>query len=324
MRLQQENPTCRVTVVRSGGLGDTILLLPTLRVLTRMLPEAQITLVGSSWARRLLPLLPERPRFVPFDSPDLTHLFSPNARKEPAGVFAEADLVIIYTADGHGPLAQNARRLCDGGVLNWPVEPPGRTHAACHFAAALLHEYPGLQDIPEPRLSNRLRAEPKHSPKRPTAAVHPGSGGHHKVWPVCRFVHLIQELDALGVEVFMPQGPADAQLCSELCRRLPNGSLKDPEQLPLVNCAARLSTCDVYIGNDSGVSHLAAALGVPTVAIFGPTDPAVWRPVGQHVKVVDSRNSGDWKWPDVGSVLLSIRKLLDTPHAADKGPSESR
>jgi ADP-heptose:LPS heptosyltransferase len=52
--------------------------------------------------------------------------------------------------------------------------------------------------------------------------------------------------------------------------------------------AAVLSKCGAYVGNDSGVTHLAAATGIPTLAIFGPTDPAVWAPLGRNVKVVSS------------------------------------
>jgi ADP-heptose:LPS heptosyltransferase len=72
--------------------------------------------------------------------------------------------------------------------------------------------------------------------------------------------------------------------------------------------AAVLAESRGYFGNDSGVSHLAAALGVPTVAVFGPTDPAVWAPLGPEVSVVAPR--GDAPWPTVDDVLIALRKLL--------------
>jgi ADP-heptose:LPS heptosyltransferase len=55
---------------------------------------------------------------------------------------------------------------------------------------------------------------------------------------------------------------------------------------PLLEVARHLQQCMCYLGNDSGITHLAAMLGVPTVAIFGPTDPAIWRPMGPSVKVI--------------------------------------
>ncbi len=58
---------------------------------------------------------------------------------------------------------------------------------------------------------------------------------------------------------------------------------------PLLEVARQLQQCRCYLGNDSGITHLAAMLGVPTVAIFGPSDPAVWRPVGPSVEVIQER-----------------------------------
>jgi len=62
---------------------------------------------------------------------------------------------------------------------------------------------------------------------------------------------------------------------------------------PLLEVAQRLLQCRCYLGNDSGITHLAAMLGVPTVAIFGPTDPAISRPVGPFVKVLQRHTLED-------------------------------
>jgi ADP-heptose:LPS heptosyltransferase len=63
-----------------------------------------------------------------------------------------------------------------------------------------------------------------------------------------------------------------------------------------------------YVGNDSGVSHLAAALGVPTIAVFGPTDPTVWAPLGPKVAVVAPQD--DAPWPAVDNVFVAVCRLL--------------
>lgn len=69
----------------------------------------------------------------------------------------------------------------------------------------------------------------------------------------------------------------------------------------LVELARSLAGARLYIGNDSGVSHLAAAVGCPTVVLFGPTDPRVWAPRGGHVTVVRGM-----PWPEVGQVLEAL------------------
>ncbi len=72
--------------------------------------------------------------------------------------------------------------------------------------------------------------------------------------------------------------------------------------LPLV--AAIISRSGLFIGNDSGITHMAAALGIPTVAVFGPTDPAVWAPRGKSVCIVRECDSdGQWRWPEPETVL---------------------
>ena len=311
-RLRAENRTCRITIVRSGGLGDTVLLLPTIRLLTHALPNAEITLVGSSWAQQLLSLIPVDVGFVQFGSSELSPLFAPGGAEDRAGVFAEADLVIIYTSRERGPLLRNARALCSGKVLDWPVNPSRGTHAACHFAAALLDREPAVSDIPMPVLRVRPGTENDQQFSGRTAAVHPGSGGRHKMWPPRMFANFIHELQQREVRVLMLEGPADAAVCSEVVERLPQGvSVLQPGRLPLADCAGRIAACDVYIGNDSGLTHVAAALGVPTVAVFGPTEPSVWRPLGAAVRTLYGHGYKAQKWPEVRTVLRSVLEILD-------------
>jgi len=82
--------------------------------------------------------------------------------------------------------------------------------------------------------------------------------------------------------------------------------------LPLRTLAGVLARCSVYVGNDSGVSHLAAAVGAPTVAIFGPTDPRVWGPRGPRVQTVGG--------PDAGGLdAVTVEDVLGAVHEACGG-----
>jgi ADP-heptose:LPS heptosyltransferase len=83
---------------------------------------------------------------------------------------------------------------------------------------------------------------------------------------------------------------------------------------PLGEIAALLSLALATVGNDSGPSHLAAAVGCPTVAVFGPTDPLVWAPLGPHARVVAATRGGDpWADVDVGRVEAALRDLVGGP-----------
>jgi ADP-heptose:LPS heptosyltransferase len=116
-------------------------------------------------------------------------------------------------------------------------------------------------------------------------AVHPGSGGQSKNWPDDKFVELAAKLTAGGAAVIVLEGEAE-----EEHPRSGNGPRWTPGMLhvgnfELIKVAALLARCDWYIGNDSGISHLAALQGVPSTVIFGPTDPALWAPGRGNVTV---------------------------------------
>ena len=107
--------------------------------------------------------------------------------------------------------------------------------------------------------------------------IHPGSGSPEKNWPVDRFVALGERLQSAGHRVTWLRGPAEGAPPPAAA------GFTDLADLSLRSLAATLSASRLFIGNDSGVSHLAAAVGASTFALFGPTDPAVWRPDGLRV-----------------------------------------
>ncbi len=132
------------------------------------------------------------------------------------------------------------------------------------------------------------------------AAIHPGSGSYKKNWPVERFISLADKIlqeGGAGTRVLFFLGPADedpAPAVREYIERMNKGiparelQLFLSDNLPLEQAAALLDRCRSYFGNDSGMTHLAAWLGIKTVALFGPTDPALWAPPHPWVQVVKS------------------------------------
>jgi len=292
-----------LTVVRAGGLGDTLLVAPTLQLIHDSLPELALTLLGSAWAERLQPMLDIPVRVINSDSPSMTPLFRKGAQLDPAGVFSQADAAVIYTSGASDPLLDAARRLCPGPVIGWPVRPSGAEPAAVHFARAVTAGEIRAGDLPCARLSLPASDEPEEGAC--PVAVHPGSGGARKRWPPERFARLIARLRR---PVTLIEGPADTQQCREVSRRLPSGCrVTRAAGMPLLQVAALLQQALLYIGNDSGMSHMAAALGTPTVAIFGPTDPRVWMPHGPAVCAVPGAEGG---WPTVDAVLETALRLL--------------
>ena len=125
-------------------------------------------------------------------------------------------------------------------------------------------------------------------PRENFAVIHPFSGSPRKNWPIEKFRDLAP---CLEMPVHWCAGP-DETLAG--ARRIED----------LYDLACWLAAARVYIGNDSGISHLAAAVGTPTVAIFGPTDPEIWAPRGERVRVVAG-----------GLTSISVDQVLGAVHS---------
>jgi len=127
------------------------------------------------------------------------------------------------------------------------------------------------------------RRNPQYDPSK--IIIHPGSGSRKKCWPISNFVKVASSIDASGKQPEFILGPAEYDLYEILLqsKRL-NAKVHKIETL--TELAGLLKTGGGFIGNDSGVSHLAAFIGLPTVTVFGPSDPKTWKPVGRAVKVV--------------------------------------
>jgi ADP-heptose:LPS heptosyltransferase len=127
------------------------------------------------------------------------------------------------------------------------------------------------------------RRNPQYDPSK--IIIHPGSGSRKKCWPISNFVKVALSIDANGKQPEFILGPAEYDLYEILLqsKRL-NANVHKIEKL--TELAGLLKIGGGFIGNDSGVSHLAAFIGLPTVAVFGPSDPTTWKPMGRAVKVV--------------------------------------
>lgn len=171
----------------------------------------------------------------------------------------------------------------------------------------------------------------------PFIVLHPGSGSGRKNWPAATWAGVVASVqERYPLPLVVTAGPADAApLEAWLAARgavpssIAPGAVTTRAVLPptraprteqssvpsdvtlvepaLTHLAGVLQRASLYLGNDSGVTHLAAGLGVPTVAVFGPTDAALWRPRGPHVRVLGGLPGG---WPDAAGVLSGAAALL--------------
>lgn len=138
----------------------------------------------------------------------------------------------------------------------------------------------------------------------PGGAENPGTAMPGKRWPVDRFAAVARQLAIDGLQIVLTGGPGDSDLAQHLADELSVPVVNLTGALNLMGTAAVISKAAVYVGCDTGVSHLAAAVGTPTVAIFGPTNPDRYGPRGDNVKVVAPERSRSLPDADLRNVSL--------------------
>lgn len=284
-RLHRASGDRRTLVIHTGGIGDFLLFCP---ALLRLREEGPVVLAGYRERLNLAVVAG-----IAEDAHDLVDTGFESVFSEPNNALrrflAPFDRAVVWMKDD-GTIARSFEACGVGEVRVFPGLPhEGWSRHASEYYAEQLR----MTDLPPFRLPVEP-AETDHD-----VIIHPGSGGARKNWPMERFVDVAQRLTEHGRTVEWVRGPAEERFC------YPPGA-QFVETPVVVSLARVLAASHTYIGNDSGATHLAAACGCQTVAIFGPTDPAVWAPRGERVAVAHEE-----PWPDVMDVMDCMDAMDD-------------
>ncbi len=272
----------KILELRGGALGDLILTLPSLRVIRESYPGAEIELLGIfPQARLAVPEYVDRADRI--DAIELAPLFLQGDLPESLRArLNRFDVAFNFFADPNSVLSSNLKAAGIPKVFGGLKEMSSESHAVRYLAGVL--EALGLP-LRDPVPSLTLGPRP-FGPSR--FAFHPGSGSIRKNWPVVRWVELIHACDNLFDDFLLIGGEADEAVIPDFLARCQCRRLKTILGADLVELGQELNACTVFAGHDTGVTHLAAAVGTPTIALFGPTNPNVWSPLGKHVRVIQS------------------------------------
>lgn len=286
----------RILVIRTGGVGDFILSLPVIRVLVTTWPDAKLEILGRPAIAALAGS--QVASFSSIDDRRFARLFAgkPLDASDPAAAYMSSfDIVVSFLGKPESDFGRKLRALVPR-TLFIPAPAARAKHAVVQFLDALT-PFVGLSgesghSIPRVELSAEDRHEGERlvqkllgQSERPMV-VHPGSGGRQKNWPPELFAKTIRLFRQAGYEAILLQGEADEEAVREVLHSLETEQVVVLKGASLVQVAGVIACAQLVIGNDSGISHLAAAMGTPLVCLFGPTDPAVWRPLGANVRVL--------------------------------------
>ena len=290
----------RMLIVRGGALGDLILTLPAVAALQFANPDAQIEVLANSSYRSLLLQCANLAATQALDAASLAPLFSQAAKlpEQLAKWFASFDLVISYLHDPDRIFETNVRAA---GVKDF-IQGPWKICDGSHATRQLVEPLTTL-GIDVTSFVPAFNFEPAR--ERPTSdviALHPASGSARKNWSIEKWMEISDRLLKRGAKLLVITGESDQTQRELLTARWSCAGVEFAHCLPLPEVVAQLSG-RLFLGHDSGVSHLAAAAGAHCILLFGPTDPGVWAPLNENVRIERA--------PDENLANLAVAEVMD-------------
>ncbi len=300
----------KILVIRGGAIGDFILTLPVLTALRAQFPRAQLEVLGYGHIAQLALAggLADQVRSI--EARQLAGFFARNGEltTELQEYFAGFAIVLSYLYDPDQIFQSNVARCSRAQFIAGPHRPDDR--AGIHATEVFLKPLERLAVFdadPVPRLNldpdrNWSRSSrPSPAPKIrstlpgaredagvvPTLAFHPGSGSERKNWPEAKWDELLRTLaGSTAAKLLLVGGEAEGDRLERLASQWPADRVEVARSLALADLARRLTTCAAFVGHDSGITHLAAAVGLNGLVLWGESVRAVWSPRGPHMRIL--------------------------------------
>jgi len=308
----------RGLIIQPGAIGDCILSLPLAAFMKEALGLGCVDMLGHTEYIGYLPGRSCIDGVTSIDSVEMHRLFSKTEdfelvdRDPLISTFAGYAWIATFLGDPGSSFEQNLvyTAHCSGSavVMTLPLRAPENFegHVADFYVQTCAAES-GLPLEARPvalqrplitatradrRKGAELLAELALDSRSEPIVMHPGSGGRRKCWCLDNFIAAAEHFKSKGAEVVFLLGPAEIERLSEAEALKIRETGKCIYDLSLTDVLGLLSRAGTFIGNDSGITHLSAGLGVRTFAVFGPTDASIYRPIGPAVTVLENSARG--------------------------------
>lgn len=316
----------KILVIRGGAIGDFILTLPAIAALRQQFPQAHLEVLGYPHIIQLAMAGGLVDQASSIEARSLAGFFARNGELAANLVdyFSEFDLIISYLYDPDEIFRTNVGRCSPAQFITCPHRPDERlgVPAATVFLKPL-ERLAIFEADPVPRLRLSAASTPA-SPGGESAsgettpasgirlALHPGSGSERKNWPERRWAELLQMLINLTpFELLLVGGEAEGERLQRLAAALPLTRARVSQSAPLPQLARLLTHCQGFVGHDSGIAHLAGALGLPLLLLWGDSEQAVWKPQAERVTVLTDPRGLDHLSPQ--TVFDGLQTLWPAP-----------
>lgn len=301
----------RILVIRGGAIGDFILTVPALAALRGQFPDAHLAVLGYPHIASLAQAAGLVDEVRPIEARALAGFFARNGDLDKALSEYLAGFAIIISClyDPDEIFKTNVARCHSAQFIPGPHRPDD--HSQLHATGVFLRPLEKLAIFdadPVPRLRIPSRMVPELAQGR-WLAIHPGSGSERKNWAEARWRELLERIvQGSDINVLLVGGEAEGERLQRLGAGLPANRRFLAQSLPLPALASWLPHCLGFIGHDSGITHLAAAQGLRVLALWGETNEAVWRPLGENIRLV--REPGGLEALTVDQVLGELPGFL--------------
>jgi ADP-heptose:LPS heptosyltransferase len=288
-RKVNETVSQRILILFPGSLGDFLCVLPALRFLRTVTPESSIEIAARGDGLLLAQRLPDVVRTLSLESSVFTRLYSPHPSldSQEKHFFASAAEIVSWFSYTRPEVRVALQEISAGRLRSFPFF---TGQEACHATAYYLRCIGGTELLcpslvighEEKQWLDTYWRQRGWGVRSRLLILHPGSGGKKKRWTIEGFTRIARWwISRRNTKVLILLGPAEEGE-TQAWRQV--GEVESA--LSVWQAAALLSRTDLYLGNDSGASHLAGAVGARGVVLFGPTQPQQWRPLGGALSVL--------------------------------------
>lgn len=325
----------KILIIRGGAIGDFILTIPALSALRLQFPQARLVVLGYPHIVQLAIAGGLADQVTPIEARALAGFFARNGDLDETleVYFASFQVILSYLYDPDEIFRSNVARCSKAQFIQGPHRPDENSHL--HATEVFLQPLEKLAIFgadPMPRLgfdscpivvSNEMltyqpsvKGNLNSRVTLPTIGIHPGSGSESKNWPEEMWAECLRALSSKGGWNFLLiGGEAEGNRLARLAAMVRNARVQIAENWPLTKLAITLRHCRVYVGHDSGISHLAAAVGLDGLVLWGSTNSAVWAPRSERMRILKCEQ-GLAKL-SVASVLQELEPLLNRKLQSD-------
>jgi len=304
--------TKRALIIQPGAIGDCILTLPLASFLKNVLNFGYVDLLGHTEYIGYFPGRTNIDKVSSIDLMDIHRLFLKPSEFELEDrdplikAFCEYTWIVSFMGEPESNFETNLifTTNCSHTSELITLSPKPLENATEHISNYFIRQFseqcgislpsPPYFDDKEshinPSMTDKIKGkdllwESGLEPQKKLVVIQPGGGALNKCWHIDNFLSIVKKLRANNTQVVFLLGPAEIErFSSETIDKIKDVT-KCLTDLSLVNVLRILAFTDAFLGNDSGITHMAASMGINTLVVFGPTNPDIYKPIGPNVKV---------------------------------------